>query len=151
MVEVREGTVAGFFAYREAPTLLAEYAAESSIDGLPTPAPHEPTYLRLERSGSMRLLVATLDGALIGFLVLLVTLNPHYSAQLAVAESVFVAAEHRDTGAGWMLIDAAEEIAKSKAAAGLLLVAPIGSRFARALELDKASRETNRVFFRSLV
>lgn len=150
MVEVRDCSGLEMGAFKDLPTLLAEYGEESAIAGLPPPKIDEVSYLRMERAGISNLVVATLDGELIGFILVIVNLNPHYSAKLAVVESFFVAKAHRKSGAGRMLQKRAEEIAKQKGAVGLLMSAPVGSRLARVLELDKGYRETNRVFFRSL-
>jgi GNAT superfamily N-acetyltransferase len=150
MVEVQECTALAFGAYPQVGALVAEYAAESSIDGLPTPKPHEPSYLRLERAGIMHVLIALVDGAVVGFLVLLVNMNPHYGEKLAVIESFFVGKAHRKSGAGGRLLRRAEEIGRERGAIGLLLSAPVNSVLARIMEQGKRYRETNRVFFRSL-
>lgn len=151
MLDVRPCSVAEFFAHPDAPALLAEYAAESSIDGLPTPKPHADTYYLLEHSGRMHVF-ASYDGErMTGFLVLLCSLNPHYSAMLGVVESFFVASAHRKGGAGAALRREAKRAARDLGAVGLLVVAPFGGRLAHVLEADKACRETNRVFFEALV
>lgn len=150
MVEVRKCSFLEFGAFRQLPELVAEYAQESSIAGLPTPTYHEAHYLRLERAGVAQLLVATLDDALIGFAIALVNVNPHYDQVLGVFESFFVAKAHRKSGAGLKLRKAAEQHAAERGAIGFLIPAPKGGKLARVLERDKAYRETNRVFFRSL-
>lgn len=151
MVDVQVCSWLRFSAFKEFPALLAEYADESSIAGLPAACHHEASYLALERAGVMHILCAILDGELIGFVIVLVNVNPHYSVKLAVVESIFVAGKHRKSGAGLLLRKHAEQIAKEQGAVGFLLSAPAGSRFAKVMERDKAYRETNRVFFRSLV
>lgn len=150
MVEVRECSWLMISAYRELPALLDEYAQESSIAGLPKAKPDEMGYLRLERSGVVTILAATLDDALVGFITVLVAPNPHYAgAKLGVVESFFVGQAHRKSGAGQLLRKKAEEVAKRRGAHGLLVSAPLGGKLARVLEADRNYRETNRVFFRS--
>lgn len=150
MVDVRECSWLMISAYRELPALLDEYAQESAIAGLPAAKPDEMSYLRLERSGAITILAATLDGALVGFITVLVTPNPHYGgAKIGVSESFFVGKAHRKSGAGQLLRKKAEEIAERKGGAGLLISAPLGGKLARVLEADRNYRETNRVFFRS--
>lgn len=152
MLEVQRCTGLVFGTYKELPTLFAEYAQASSIDGMPRPKPNEDLYLRLERAGISHLAVALYDGALIGFLLLIVNDNPHYSTKIGVAESFFVAQAHRHTGAGLKLMKWAETTAKAQGAAGLFISAPVASDLAKVME-RKAERkqyvETNRVFFRS--
>lgn len=129
--------------------LTAEYASESALGGMPKPAAHFDTYKRLEASGAMRVLCAFQGQTLVGFIILLVALNPHYSVLLATTESFFVAEAHRKTGAGLKLLRTAEEIAAELGAAGFLISAPTGGRLERLLP-HTGFHETNRVFFRSL-
>jgi GNAT superfamily N-acetyltransferase len=148
MPEVRRITVDEFFAHPDAAALLDEYAAESSIVGMPTPQPARPLYETLEASGAMHVLAAFDGDAMLGFLALLVSLNPHYNAVIGVTESYFVAREHRKSGAGLRLLHAAERLADERGAVGLLISAPAGGRLAEVLDGYGEYRETNRVFFR---
>lgn len=147
---VESCTVEEFFAHPDAPALLAEYAEESSIDGLPPACPDNVAYEALERSGALTLLVAREEDRLLGFVVLLVYQNPHYSVRIGVGESIFVANTHRKTGAGDKLRKAAEHLAARQGAVGVLFTAPLFSRFAEVLDAAPAYVETNRVFFRPL-
>ena len=130
--------------------LLREYAKECGIAGLPKPKAEWLTYARLEHHGALHVVGAYLDGSLVGFCHVLVSLNPHYSALLAVTESLFVAAAHRGTGAGLALLREAEAIARQRGAVGMLVSAPTGGSLAAVLERSKGFQETNRVFFREL-
>ena len=130
--------------------LLREYSQECGIAGLPKPKAEWLTYARLEYHGALHVVGAYLDGSLVGFCHVLVSLNPHYSALLAVTESLFVAAAHRGTGAGLALLREAEAIARQRGAVGLLVSAPTGGTLAAVLEHSKGFRETNRAFFRGL-
>lgn len=150
MVEVQKCSWLEFSAHREFPALLDEYASESATEGLPTPKADENLYLTLERSGAMHVLIAKVEDALVGFLVLLVSRNPHYSTKLAIAESFFVAADRRKTGAGRALIAAAKRLGRDLGAAGFFVSAPLGGKLAKVLERDRSCRESNRVFFWSL-
>lgn len=150
MPEIRHSTVDEFFAHPDAPALLAEYAIEASIPGLPAPHPYRTAYNALERSGAMSLLVATDGDRLLGFLALIVSVNPHYAAMIGVTESYFVAQAHRKSGAGMRLLHAAENLARQSGAEGLLISAPAGGRLAEVLDGYGEYRETNRVFFRGL-
>lgn len=129
--------------------LCDEYALESSINGLPAPIPHCDTYRMLEHSGCMHIFSAHDDDALIGFIALLVSFNPHYSAHIGVVESFFVAGDQRKSGAGLALLRAAELCAIENGAAGMLVSAPVGGRLEYVLS-RQPYRQTNSVFFRGL-
>lgn len=130
--------------------LLREYAQECGIAGLPKPNAEWLTYARFEYYGALHVVGAYLDGSLVGFCIVLVSLNPHYSALLAVTESLFVAAAHRGTGAGLALLREAGSIARQRGAVGLLVSAPTGGSLAAVLERSKGFRETNRAFLQEL-
>ncbi|SDH23349.1 GNAT family N-acetyltransferase [Propionivibrio dicarboxylicus] len=149
MQEIRPCKVDDFFAHADAPALLAEYADESAILGLPAPKPAPETYQALEAAGILHVFAAFDGEALIGFISLLLSFNPHYSAFLAVTESLFVTESKRGAGAGLALIRRARDEAITEGAVGFLLSAPTGSRLHRLLE-HMECRETNRIFFWSL-
>jgi GNAT superfamily N-acetyltransferase len=143
---IRPITTAEIF---DAAHLIAEYAVESSIDGMPAPAPNREIYTTLESAGVLHARGAFLAEALVGFILLVVTTNPHYGVPLAVTESYFVASEYRKTGAGLALLHAAEGLAKELGAVGILVSAPSNGRLADVLPRTGYA-ETNRVFFRRL-
>jgi GNAT superfamily N-acetyltransferase len=147
-IAIRPITVAQFFDAPNCDALLAEYAAESATEGLPAPEPHRAIYEAMEQSGMFHLIGAFEGDELAGFLVLLVSVNPHYSAVIAVTESYFVASAHRKAGAGLALLHEAEALAAKLGAVGFLVSAPSGGRLAEVLP-RMGYRETNRVFFRA--
>ena len=149
LIDIRTISFADIWAASNIDALLAEYAEESSLSGLPTPVPLRDLYELLEQSGSCVLLGAYKGDELVGFLAMVVSMNPHYSQVLAVTESYFVASEHRKTGAGLRLLTAAESLAKAKGAIGILVSAPVQSRLAQVMP-GVGYRETTRAFFRSL-
>jgi GNAT superfamily N-acetyltransferase len=128
--------------------LLDEYAAESSIHGLPHPKAKVDLYKQLETVGILYAIGAFLEETLIGFILVVSPVIPHYSEKISTTESFFVAKEYRKTGAGTKLRLAAEKYAKEICALGLLISAPIGSVLAEVLP-RAGYKETNRVFFRS--
>ncbi|CAB4122020.1 acetyltransferase domain containing protein [uncultured Caudovirales phage] len=128
--------------------LLAEYAQESSIEGLGAVSPQFDAYLQMEAAGFLHAIGARVDGDLVGFVLVLVVRNPHYGRVIATTESFFVALHSRSTGAGMGLLRAAERLAAETGAIGLLVSAPIGGQLAKVLEAKGSYRETNRVFFR---
>lgn len=129
--------------------LLEEYSAESSIKGLPHPSAKVEAYKYMESNGTLYAIGAFLNDILIGYITVLSPVLPHYSAIVAVAESFFVAKEHRKTGAGLKLLHEAEKYAKEVGSPGLLVSAPFGGNLAEVLP-HIGYEETNRVFFRNL-
>jgi len=150
VTEVRLVTPDEFLACANYQALFAEYAAESSTEGLPAPQPDMALYRALHASGCMHTLAAFQGDTLIGFLVMLAHRNPHYGITLAVAESLFVAAAHRAGGAGLRLMREAEDLGARLGAAGIFLSAPAGGKLERMMQASSAYRHSNTVFFRSL-
>jgi GNAT superfamily N-acetyltransferase len=147
--EVRKISVAEAFARPEFSVLCREYAAESAIAGLPDPKEKLSAYQALEAGGNTAFCAygAFLGGRLIGFIVLLTPVLPHYGIAVAVAESLFVGSAYRKSGAGMLLIRRAEQRAKELRSPGILLSSPTGGRLAVLLPRI-GYRETNRVFFK---
>lgn len=148
-IAIRPCTVADLEASPQLGALLDEYARESAIDSLPHPSAQLPLYRQLEATGALWCLGAYHGADLIGFLLLLAPVLPHYGVRVATAESFFVASHARKSGAGLKLLRAAEDHAKSLGAAGLLVSAPLGGRLTNVLP-GVGYRETNRVFFRAM-
>lgn len=146
---VRKISVAEAFSYPEFPALCREYARESALAGLPDPQEKLSAYQALEASGSDAFCAygAFLDDRLIGFVVLLTPVLPHYGMTVAVAESLFVGWDYRRTGAGLLLIRQAEKRALELGSPGMLFSAPSGGRLAVLLPRI-GYRETNRVFMK---
>lgn len=142
-------TIADIEASPELPALLAEYEAESAKSGIGPACPDIATYRAMEAGGLLHPFTARLDGRLIGFLFLLTTVLPHFSRLVGVSESLFVAAEHRKTGAGLRLIRAAEELARAAGAPVLLISAPVGGVLERVVH-GIGYRDASRVFYKEL-
>jgi GNAT superfamily N-acetyltransferase len=113
--------------------LLAEYALEARIDGLPEPNPQWSTYNALERAGALQCFAAYIGESLVGFLALVCSENPHYGRVIGAVESWFVASAYRGSGAGMGLLKAAERMARSRGAVGMLVAARPDSRVADVL------------------
>ena len=127
--------------------ILEEYAAESSISGLPHPSAKMDMYRQLVAVGALHVICAFKDETFIGFITVLTSIIPHYSTTVATTESFFVAKEYRSTGAGMKLLREAEAHAKEKGVRGILVSAPINGVLAEVLP-HTGYTETNRVFFR---
>lgn len=129
--------------------LWAEYARESSFDGLPSPDVQIETYRALEQAGVLQLIGAFEVTKLVGFVSIIANVLPHYGILMAITESFFVSPKYRKTGAGLRLLRAAEQHARDIKAPGLLVSAPFGGRLAEVLP-RVGYAETNRVFFKKL-
>lgn len=131
------------------PDLLAEYAAESALDDLGSANPQFETYRMMQEVGVAHVLGAFQGETLIGFLVLLVSVVPHFGRPIASTESYFVAQVVRKSGAGLKLLHEAEKIARESGAVGLFVSAPTDSRLAQVLP-GVGYRETNRLYYRGM-
>lgn len=110
--------------------LFAAYAEECSV---PDASPQRLIYEALEKAGSLRCFAAYADDSLIGFISVLVAVMPHHGHRLATTESFFVYPTYRDTGAGNLLLDAAEQYARESSCSALVYIARIGSRLDKVL------------------
>ena len=134
----------------DAHALVAEYVSESAIDGLPKPQPSREIYAMMEATGALQPLGAFIGDRLVGFAVLLVTVNPHSGVPLGVTESLFVASAYRKRGVGLKLLRAVEAAAGNAGAEGLLVSSGIDSQLDAVLARLHHYRPTNRAYFRGL-
>lgn len=135
-----------------APALLRAYAEECLV---PDAAPQRPLYAAMERVGAIQCFaayfgeaadedgdVAALDAVLapdfvpdfaravpllIGFVSVLRTIVPHDGHHIAAIESLFVDSARRSTGAGFLLLAAAEQYATVSGCRCLLASTRLGS------------------------
>lgn len=144
---VNESTVDAIMGAPEFPALMAEYAAESAIEGMPPPLVKMARYQDLEAGGLLQVFGAIEDGELAGFISVLSAPLLHYGRTVAVSESFFVSARHRGTMAGLKLLVAAEKLTVELGSPGLLVSAPHGSKLADLLP-KCGYVQTNDVFFK---
>ncbi len=130
--------------------LIAEYAAECSIPAIGPIDPQPQLYQAIENAGVMQCLGVFLDGQIVGFCNVLMTILPHYGRKMATIESLFVSKAHRNTSAGSELMKAVEAHAKDAGCVGILYSAPTGGQLERLLECKKRYRRTNAVFYGDL-
>lgn len=149
-ITIKQISFAEFQAAPNLADLLAGYARESALPELGGIDPQWAMYERMESAGVAVLLAAFSDDVLVGFLVLIVSVVPHFGRAIASTESIYVAPEHRKSGAGMRLLHEAESIARGTDAVGLYVSAPHGSQLAEVLDKHKSYRETNHLFFRGL-
>lgn len=148
-ITIRPCTVSDIEHAPNSAALLAEYGAESSIAGLGQQCAQFDTYYKLEAAGILHLVGAFRADQLVGFVIVMAAVLPHYGKKVATTESFFVAKNARKGGAGLRLLRAAEQKARDLGAVGFLVSAPVGGQLEQVL--PRAGYEnTNRVFFRGL-
>lgn len=149
MVEIRRCTTAELEAAPNLYEVLEEYAAESSLKELGPARAQVETYRALEASGFFHPVGAFEDGMLVGFILPIVVVLPHYGVVAATVESFFVLKSERKKGIGLRLLAYAQELAKRLGAKALLVSAPVGGALARVLP-HYGFRHSNDVFVRQL-
>lgn len=152
-LEIRKCTASELVGHPYFPFLRHEYTQEAAVFGLPNPQEKLELYVAMEHCGALQIYGAflrkTTGDELVGFVAVLAPVLPHYGVTVAVAESLFVAAAYRKTGAGLRLIRRAEQHARDVGSPGLLVSAPSKGRLATLLPRLKY-RETNQVFFKDV-
>jgi GNAT superfamily N-acetyltransferase len=142
--DIRECTTAEILSAED---LVEEYAEESSVDGMPPTKPDAASYQAMEEAGRIKSYGAYRGDNLVGFIVLLSSVLPHYSTMVTVTESFFVMRSHRRGGTGLKLLEAAESYAKGNGSAGLIVSAPVGGSLERVMP-RKGYAPTSTVFFK---
>jgi GNAT superfamily N-acetyltransferase len=127
--------------------LVKQYELESLVDGFPKADLQFNMYRAMESKGIFFTLVAHVDDDLVGFLTLFTSVLPHSGKMFGSVESFFVDKQHRKSGAGIELLRAAEELAESSGAVGLVLTAPKGGKLSRVMSRSKY-RQTHETFYK---
>lgn len=146
---IRRCTVAELEAAPNLLEVLAAYAKESAMKELGAPDPQIATYRALEASGMFHPIAAWNGDLLMGFILPVVVVLPHYGVVAATVESFFVLQSARKQGVGLLLLRQAEETAKALGAKALLLSAPVTGALGRVLAA-KHYRHSNDVFVKAL-
>lgn len=127
--------------------LCVEYAAESGIPELGTANVDIPMYRSMEAVG-MGCCIGAWDGdELVGFAALTLSVLPHFSKRIGCLISFFVVPHARTGGTGTRIRHAAEGIALSRGAVGMMISAPSESRLDVILPRS-GYRATNRMYFK---
>jgi GNAT superfamily N-acetyltransferase len=150
MITVKKISFVEFYSLPEFENIIWEYTSESALEDMPPINPNIDLYIKLNEAGVLTTLVAFDDDSLIGFANFIMSPNLHYSTTTAVTESFFVKEDYRKTGAGMFLLKEMERLAKEKGAIAFLVSAPTDSKLSAVMDKNKAYKETNKVFFRSL-
>jgi GNAT superfamily N-acetyltransferase len=146
---ISPATAAELFADPDWSALVAEYADEFKLEGMPPADARFATYDALEKAGILHSFAARVDGRLVGFIAVLGQFSPHYSFTICVTESFFVAKAYRHHLDGLRLLKAAEDKARELKSPGLLVSAPFGGNLWELMPKLKY-KESNRVFYKPL-
>jgi GNAT superfamily N-acetyltransferase len=128
--------------------LIAEYAAECSIQAIGEINPQRETYSLMENAGLLHSFMVYENGEKIGFSMVVTPVIPHYGKRVASIESLFITKTCRSSGAGLELMRAVEKAVKQLGCVGILYSSPAGGQLERLLEASKAYQRTNAVFYR---
>ena len=131
--------------------LLDEYEKECALEELAPICPDAMLYEMMEKSGGLQCFGVYDEGALVGFVSVLIWTVPHYSKKIGSNADIFLASAHRISGTGPKMIALAEGYAKEKGCCAFQWTAPVNSRFAKLLALNvDRYRRTNVVYLRNL-
>lgn len=135
VLEVRRCTVADLVASPRLADLLREYGEEYPTKDFGEPRMQVAQYEHLERAGLLHPIAAYRGEELVGFVAVLVAVQPHFGNKIALTESLFVASSERTSGAGLKLLREAQRLAKEHQCLALMSSAPIGSRLEKLLPM----------------
>jgi len=148
LVAILPVSVATIFDDPDSADLFRANAEECLV---PDADPQRAIYEAMERAGVMRCRAAYLGDRLIGFISVLCTVMPHLGRRLATIESLFVDPGYRSTGAGELLLDAADQIAVDLNCVAITGAARIGSRLEKILSRRSGYELTHSMHTRRLL
>lgn len=149
MIEIRRISVQDAIDSQELGVLLDGYSRESAMPEIGTPDAQLHMYAAMEQAGALHAIGAYQSGDLIGFLLMIVSVLPHYGKPVGSTESFYVADYARHTGAGLELLREAERWALEMGAAAFLVSAPTRSRLEVVMQ-RQGYRQSNVVFAKGL-
>ena len=131
--------------------MIARYAEESAMGGMPKPVADVDMYFEMEAAGVYHIIGAFDGDDVVGMLNMVLAKLTHYGgAMSATTESYFVEREYRKRGAGIRLLRAAEEHAAALGATALFVSARCRSDLEWVMYKMADYTATNTIFFRSL-
>lgn len=150
MVEIKQCSIIDLFVREDFHSLVKEYLAESSVKELGEYNVTVDMYIPLHNSGKFFVWGAFIEDELIGFVNVISLAMPHHGKLISTIESIFVAKQHRNTGAGVKFMRIVDEHAKNIGAVGVVYNAPIHGSLVEYLENSDKFVETSRVFFKRI-
>lgn len=150
MIEIRSLPFKELYEDPNFANLIVEYIGESELKELAPIKIDVDLYERMNQLGVLHVMAAFDNKSMLGFAIITVSPNLHYSKKIAATESFFVGKDHRKSGAGMRLLAAIEEKGKELGATCIFLSAPVNSKLQEVMDKHKGYRETNRIFLKSL-
>lgn len=139
-VVIQPVSVAAIFDAPNSSDLFQANAAECLVPGA---QPQRAIYDAMERAGVIMCFAAYSGSILIGFISVICTVMPHLGKRVATIESVFVDSEYRSTGAGNLLLDAAEQYAVNAGCIAITEATLVGSGMEKILSRRVGYRQTH--------
>ena len=136
-------SVAEILDEANARSLIAAYADECCV---PDAVPQREMYLAMELAGMLTCFGAYVDGELVGFVSVIVSVMPHHGKLVATVESLYAAPEYRDRGAGIGLMGVAERHAEESGCVCLTYTARVGSRLETVLALRAGCERSHEMY-----
>ncbi len=133
MTSIKSCTALEIINHNDFESLRGEYITECANAYLPIPHEKLEMYKALDASGTLHGFGAFDGVKLIGFVVVLTPVLPHYGRIMAIVESLFVASAYRKSGAGLKLIRRAEKCAKNFGSPAIIFSAPLGGNLEKLL------------------
>lgn len=133
-MELKRVPIAFVFEHKDFDQVVIDYCSESGLPDLGSAMPALDWYQNLEKVGALSCCVAVDGDNLVGVVVVVTTLYPHFGKLVGSVESLWLAKDYRKGSAGLKLIREAKAMAKEKGAIGVYFGARFGSRLAKVYE-----------------
>lgn len=147
-MELKRVPISFVFEHKDFDQVVDDYCSESGIPDLGKAVPALDWYQNLENAGALSCCVAIDGNRLVGVVVVVTTLYPHFGKLVGSVESMWLAKGYRKGSAGLKLIREAKVMAKEKGAVGACFGARAGSRLAKLYE--RIFTPTNQLFWTNL-
>ena len=130
-MEVKDVPASAIWTSQEFEQIVRDYCEESGNPEIGEADPSIEYYQRMEKYGVLRCAAAYEGERIVGIVVVVTTLYPHFGKRVASVESLWLDRKHRAGGAGLKLIRKAQAMAREMGAVGIHYGARSGSRLAQ--------------------
>lgn len=146
-MEISQGSWADIEYSLNLDDLVKACREEGGAEGLPEGKLSHEIYRSLEANGNLFVIKALDDGTLMGAIIILLYISPHYSVKLAQVDLVFLDKKYRNTRAGLEMLKQAEDVSKRNGAIGISFNAHIHTALEELLNIKKY-KLTHRIYFK---
>ena len=127
MVDIVKSSATEVFEYKDINVLLDNYADKGKSSLISAAArPDIQTYMQLEEMGLLYVYVAKKNDDIVGLIVTIDNVMPHYTEICTTVESLYVEPEYRKHGTAKRLVEYAEEEAKVRDSIVMFMSLPHG-------------------------